>query len=188
MNIFDEAIRFAVAAHSGMTRKRESTPYILHPLEVAVIAGRMTSDEEVLAAAVLHDTVEDTETTIEDIEKRFGSRVAALVASETEDKRYGIKPAESWRIRKEESLEMLKNTKDPGVQILWLGDKLSNMRSFYRAWKISGNAIWESFNQKDPVQQAWYYRSIDALLIDLKSYEAWREFHALVELVFEGVE
>ena len=177
MTLFEEAIRFAAEKHSGMTRKRESIPYILHPMEVATIAGTMSSDEEVLSAAMLHDTVEDTDTTLEEIRERFGPRVAALVASETEDKRPELAPEESWRIRKEESLEALRSAADPGVKVLWLGDKLSNMRSFYRAWKISGNAIWHSFHQKDPAQQAWYYRSIDEALSDLKSYEAWQEFH-----------
>ena len=187
MTLFDEAIRFAVEAHSGMTRKRESTPYILHPLEVAAIVGTMTSDEEVLAAAVLHDTVEDTGVTIEEIRRRFWDRVAELVSSETEDKHPELPRSESWRRRKEESLRKLETAEDPGVGLMWLGDKLSNMRSFFRAWKISGNHIWDSFNQKDPAQQAWYYRSVDALLIQFKGYEAWQEFHYFVETIFEGV-
>jgi len=188
MTLFEEAIRFAVKAHSGMTRKRESTPFILHPLEAATIVGTMTSDEEVLAAAVLHDTVEDTEATMEEIEALFGARVAALVASETENKRPDVPRSESWRIRKEESLLLLKNASDPGVKLLWLGDKLSNMRSFYRAWRIGGNAIWESFNQKDPAQQAWYYRAVDELLSEFRGYDAWQEYHHFVETIFEGVE
>ena len=83
---------------------------------------------------------------------------------------------------------MLRAAEDPGVRLLWLGDKLSNMRSFYRAWRISGNALWHSFNQKDPAQQAWYYRQIDGVLGELRGYEAWQEFHFLVETVFKGVE
>ena len=187
MTVFDEAIRFAVEAHGGMTRRRTSAPYILHPLEAAVIAGTMTTDEEVLAAAVLHDTVEDTAVTIEEIRERFGDRVAELVLSETENKYPEIPKLESWRRRKEESLEKLHQAEDPGVKLLWLGDKLSNMRSFFRAWRISGNTIWESFNQKDPAQQAWYYRTIVELLSDLKGYEAWQEFKYMVDAVFEGV-
>ena len=188
MTIFDEAIRFAVEKHSGMLRKRESTPYILHPLEVATIVSTISSDEELLAAAVLHDTVEDTDTTLEEIRRLFGPRVAMLVASETEDKRRSLPPSESWRIRKEESLEELRHAADPAVRVLWLGDKLSNMRSFYRAWKISGDSIWESFNQSDPAQQAWYYRSIDAILSELKSCDAWQEFHHLVNTIFPDVD
>ena len=187
MTLFEEAIRFAAEKHSGMTRKRESIPYILHPMEVATIVGTMTSDEELLSAAMLHDTVEDTDTTMEEIEERFGPRVAALVASETEDKHPELSPEESWRLRKEESLAVLKNAADPGVKVLWLGDKLSNMRSFYRAWKIGGDTIWHSFHQKGPAQQAWYYRSIDDALSELRSYEAWQEYHFFVETVFSKI-
>jgi myo-inositol-1(or 4)-monophosphatase len=184
MTLFDEAIIFAAEKHSGMMRKRESSPYILHPMEAAVIAGTMTTDEEVLAAAVLHDTVEDTDATAEEIAARFGPRVAALVASETENKRPELPADESWSVRKKESLIELKHSSDPAVKILWLSDKLANMRSLYRAWKISGDSIWESFNQKDPAQQAWYYHSIVVLLSELKGYEAWQEFRDLVETVF----
>lgn len=188
MDLLDMAIAFATEAHAGMRRKRTDTPYILHPLEVAAIAGTMTSDREVLAAAVLHDTVEDTPTEPEEIRERFGERVAALVASETEDKRPGVPPEESWQIRKEESLERLKNAADPGVKILWLSDKLSNMRSFARLRRREGDAIWEHFNQKDPARQAWYYRSVAACTEELSDTDAWREYADLIKTVFEGVE
>ena len=184
MKRFEEAIQYAVEKHAGMMRKRESIPFILHPLEVATIVGTMSTDEDLLAAAVLHDTIEDTDATAEEIESRFGARVAMLVASETENKRPEIPAGESWRMRKEESLKELEETTDMDVKILWLADKLANMRSFYRSWKVSGDAIWKSFNQKDPAQQAWYYRTLEKLLDELKNHDAWQEFHALGESVF----
>ncbi len=188
MRLFDEAIVLAVRAHSGQHRKGTGLPYIIHPLEAAAIAATLTEDEEILAAAVLHDTVEDTDTTIEEIEARFGLRVAALVASETENKYPGRPKSETWRLRKEESLAALAKATDPGVKLLWLGDKLSNMRSLYRGWEISGDAIWRNFNQKDPAQQAWYYRALTAALSELKGYEAWQELNELVETVFKGAD
>ena len=187
MTVFEEAIRFATEAHSGQRRRRENTPYILHPLEVAAIVGTMSADEELLAAAVLHDTVEDTAVTAEEILARFGPRVAALVAAETENKREELPPEETWLIRKQESLEELRQAEDPAVKLLWLGDKLSNMRSFHRNWKKSGNDLWKSLHQPDPAMQAWYYHSIDVILEDLRDYDAWQEYHTLVEIVFEGV-
>lgn len=186
-SLFEKAIGFAAEAHHGQIRKGESVPYLIHPLEVATICATITSDPEVLAAAVLHDTVEDTGAAPEEIERLFGSRVAALVASETEDKRCDLPPAETWRIRKEESLEVLKNATDPGVKILWLGDKLANVRSFRRRQKVCGCGLWEIFNQKDPRQQAWYYRSIVALLSDLADSGAWQELDQGVKELFEGV-
>jgi myo-inositol-1(or 4)-monophosphatase len=187
MNLLEEAICFAVRAHAGTLRKDGETPYILHPMEAAAICGTLTADEAVLAAAVLHDTVEDTDVTPSEIRARFGERVAALVASETEDKRSGVPKNESWLIRKEESLETLKNADDPGVKYIWLADKLSNLRGIYRAKLEKGDEVWLLFNQHDPAKHAWYYRTIAKMLSELRGYGAWKEYAALIEKVFEGV-
>ncbi len=184
MNKVTEAIEFAAKAHDGMKRKKDKTPYILHPLEAAVIVGTMTDDCDVISAAILHDVVEDTDITIEEIEELFGSRVRALVESETEDKRAELPPESTWRIRKEESLEELAACGDRDVLILWLGDKLSNMRSFYRIWKTEGDSMWQSFNQKDPLQQKWYYTRIAELTSPLKEFTAWQEYNELLKIVF----
>ena len=181
------AIEFAAKAHDGMERKKDKTPYILHPLEAAVIVGSMTDNRDVISAAVLHDVVEDTEITIEEIEENFGSRVRVLVESETEDKRADLPPEDTWRIRKEESLEELESCGDTDVLMLWIGDKLSNMRSFYRIWKVEGDSMWQSFNQKDPSQQKWYYCKIAELTSSLKEYSAWQEYNELVKIVFGKV-
>ena len=184
MELVSEAIAFAVTAHDGMRRKKSESPYILHPMEAAVIVGTMTNDQNLIAAAALHDVVEDAGITLEEIEEKFGQRVRELVAAETEDKREDLPPAATWRIRKEESLNVLKNTDDPGVLMVWLGDKLANMRSIYREWKKDGDSMWQRFNQKDPRQQAWYYRSIAALTEPLAHTPAWLEYKTLTELVF----
>ena len=187
MELLSEAIEFAVKAHDGMRRRKSDSPYVLHPMEVAVIVGSMTDDQSVIAAAALHDVVEDAGITMDEIEERFGPRVKALVASETENKREDLPPEQTWYIRKSESLEVLKNSDDLDVLILWLGDKLSNIRSFYHAWVVEGDAIWERFHQSDIKMQAWYYRSIMKYTERLCDRLAWKEYKTLVELMF-GVE
>ena len=184
MELVSEAIAFAVKAHDGMRRKKGASPYILHPMEAAVIVGTMTDDQNLIAAAVLHDVVEDAGITLEEIEAKFGHRVWELVASETEDKRADLPPADTWRIRKEESLTVLQNADDIGVLMVWLGDKLANMRSIYRDWKVEGDAMWQRFNQKNVSEQAWYYRSIVTLTERLSNTSAWLEYKTLIELVF----
>ena len=184
MELVSEAIAFAVRAHDGMRRKKSEAPYILHPMEAAVIVSTMTDDQNLIAAAVLHDVVEDTSITIEEIEEKFGKRVRELVESETEDKRADLPPEATWRIRKEESLEVLKNTDDIAVLMVWLGDKLANMRSIYRDFKAEGIGMWQRFNQKDVKAQAWYYRSIVELTQRLSDTSAWIEYKTLTELVF----
>lgn len=184
MDIFDKAIAFAVQKHSGQVRKMAHTPYILHPMEVASIVGTMSDDKELLAAAVLHDTVEDTDTTLEEIRDLFGHRVSLLVMTETENKRKERPAEDTWQLRKEETLTMLKSTKDVGVKMMWLGDKLSNMRSFARTYRQRGNALWQDFHQKDPAIQYWYYRTIADCLSELREFDAYREYVTLVNYVF----
>ena len=184
MELVSEAIVFAVKAHDGMRRKKSEAPYILHPMEAAVIVGTMTSDQNVIAAAALHDVVEDAGVTIEEVGEKFGARVRELVESETEDKREHLSPSDTWRIRKEESLSLLAGTEDLDVLRVWLGDKLANMRAIYRDWKVEGDAMWQRFNQKDVKEQAWYYHSIVKFTERLSEQSAWIEYKALTELVF----
>lgn len=188
MELFERAVCLAAEAHNGVMRKQEETPYLLHPLEVAAIIGTMSSDRELLAAGVLHDVVEDAGVALEELERLFGARVAALVATETEDKRPGTPKGETWELRKEESLRELREADDPAVKMLWLADKLSNMRSLYRSWEKEGDAVWQTFNQKDPARQAWYYRTVAESVSELSGYPAWQEYDRLVRTVFANAE
>ncbi len=181
------AIIFAAEAHDGMRRKQSSAPYILHPMEAAVIVGTMTDDQNVIAAAALHDVVEDAGVSMREVEERFGKRVAELVASETEDKMRPLPAESTWKARKSESLRILAETKDLDVKILYLGDKLANMRSIYRVWKEKGDGVWLAFNQKAPAEQAWYYRSIAESIRELDGTHAWQELNVLIEMIFAEV-
>ena len=185
-SLLDEAIAFAAKCHAGQVRKGSKTPYILHPLEAASICATFTDDVEVLSAAVLHDVVEDTEATVEDVEKRFGDRVAMLVAGESENKREGMPAAETWKIRKEETIEHLKAAEDPGVRMVCLGDKLSNIRAIQRDYDRLGDEVWQRFNQKDPKEHAWYYKALaEAMKDDLGHTAAWIEYNQRVHSVFD---
>lgn len=186
--ILDKAIEFATQAHAGQVRKGTSTPYILHPLEAAAICATVTDDLEVLSAAVLHDVVEDTSATVDKIEQQFGTRVSTLVAGESENKRENIPAAETWRVRKKETIKHIKSTKDPAVKLICLGDKLSNMRAIHRDFEALGNELWNRFNQKDPAQHAWYYHSLAlALEPDFGKTAAWRALVMHIDAVFGDV-
>ena len=142
-DLVSEAIVFATKAHDGMRRRKSNVPYIVHPIEVASIIATMTDVQEVIAAGALHDVVEDAGITIEEVGERFGSRVMELVASETENKREELPPEQTWYIRKKETLEKLRDSDDIGVKMLWLADKLSNIRAIYSDWEQNGDAVWE---------------------------------------------
>ena len=143
----------------------------------------MTDDEEILAAAALHDTVEDTDATVEQIRSRFGPRVAELVAGESENKREDRPAEETWKVRKQETLEHLK-TAPREIKIITLGDKLSNMRALYRDHLVLGDRLWDRFNQKDPKEHAWYYSGVARCLEELAGAPAYEEYLQLIEKTF----
>lgn len=181
--ILNKAIVFATNVHSGQFRKSTDIPYILHPLEAAAIVGTMTTDDEILAAAVLHDVVEDTDTTVEQVLELFGDRVARLVASESENKREDLPAESTWKIRKAETLQHLK-TAPTEVKMITLGDKLSNIRAIYRDHVSLGDEVWNRFNQKDPNQHHWYYQSIADCMPELSNFEAYKEYVELIQKTF----
>lgn len=184
MDQLSEAICFATAAFDGMERKVDRQPAILHSLEAATITQTLTDEKEAVVAAVLHDTVEDAGVRIGEIIERFGDRVAQLVLSETENKRVGQAPSDTWRVRKEESVAVLRQTKDRGVKALYLGDKLSNIRSLYRSYQVLGNRLWAEFNQTDPAEHQWYYTSIRSALSVFYDTVAYREFSYYIDQIF----
>ena len=183
----DKAILFAMKAHAGQYRKYGDTPYIYHPIECLSIATTLTHDEDVRIAALLHDTVEDTEVTLEDIEKAFGPRVRMLVDSETEKTDPNISREASWLQRKEQSLKELE-TAPIETKIIWLSDKVSNMRSFHNTYLEKGVDMWNLFNQKDPKLQKRHYERIGELLSDLNNTAAYREYMWRMNEIFKDVE
>ena len=187
--VLDRAIAFAVSKHAGTPRKGTMIPYIVHPMEAAAIVAGMTDDQELIAAAVLHDTMEDTGTTWEELSETFGPRVANLVAAESEDKQED-NPAEStWKERKQATLDHLKKAGEE-VRMLALADKLSNIRAIQRDVKDcaeKGISFWSRFNQKDPAMHGWYYGSMVGIFHEdpkLKDTQACREYAERVEAVF----
>ena len=109
---------FASKAHDGMFRKGSNIPYIVHPMEAGAIAASVTDDEEVIAAAILHDVLEDTSICEEEIENEFGKEVLRLVKSDSEDKREELPPEQTWKIRKQETIDYLRNKADSFIETL----------------------------------------------------------------------
>lgn len=179
-------LEYARRAHDGDFRKGTRIPYITHPVEASLIAMDLTDDIAVIEAALLHDVVEDTGRTIEDIRDMFGDEVAEYVLMASENKRPDLPPESTWKIRKSEYLNHLKiGTKNS--RVLAIADKLSNIRSMYRDFKCCGNAMWQKFNQKDKREQAWYYFSVCDLTTELKETASWKEMAALCMEVFADV-
>ena len=184
-NLLEEAVKYAAEKHKGQYRKGTKLPYITHPMEAAAICASFTEDVEVLAAAVLHDVVEDANVPVSEIREKFGARVATIVAGESENKREGLPASQTWKIRKQETIDHLKAADDIGVKMVCLGDKLANIRAIQRDFEALGDGLWQRFNQKDPAEHAWYYSTIaDVLQPDLGHTAAWQEYRARVGQVF----
>ena len=175
--MLNKAIEFVVKAHSGMYRKGTQIPYILHPLEASAIVARITNDENLIIAALLHDVIEDTSITYSEIDKIFGKKIADIVNGESEDK------SKSWEERKEYTLSTLKNER-LDVKIVALGDKLSNMRSIANDYSKIGDKLWERFNVKDKTKQGRYYKGLVSCLEELNDTYEWQELKRLTEKVF----
>lgn len=182
--LLDKAIKFAVEAHANTERRGKGFPYIIHPLEAVSIVATMSSDQELLAAAALHDTVEDTDVTLEQICAEFGERVAALVGDESEKRMPGEDAVASWRSRKEMAINHLKHA-SLEAKMVAMGDKLSNMRAIYQDYCNIGYELWNRFHAPNGrADHEWHYRGLVDALSDLKDTLAFKEFADLVDKVF----
>ena len=181
--LLDRAIVFAVRAHAGTERRGKGFPYIVHPMEAVEIVATMTPDQELLAAAALHDTVEDTDITIEQIRTEFGERVASFVAAESDEPHQRPDSVENWRARKQAAIDRLAHA-SRDAKIVALGDKLSNMRAIARDYAEQGDRLWDLFHAKDSKDHEWHYRGLADALSELRDTFAYKEFEYLIHQVF----
>ena len=171
------AITFAARKHKDGLRKGTDIPYLAHIMEVMQILIENNCQEEVIIAGILHDTLEDTDTTPEEIRKHFGKRIMELVQSETEDK------SKSWHERKNETIRQLRHASGDTL-LVCCADKLSNIRSMYADLKTVGEKLWERFNaSKKDIQ--WYYESIVEALSDISDADMYIDLKEMVHDVFQ---
>ena len=182
-SLVDKAIIFATKAHEGVERNGKGFPYIIHPLEAMSIVATMTNDPELLAAAALHDVIEDTSYTYEDLKENFGEKVAQLVSTESDENFEDVQAENSWRARKWIAMNKLQHTSLEGKMVT-MGDKLSNMRAIARDYRAIGDELWNRFHVKDKAEHAWRYRGLVDAFSELEGMEPYEEFKALVKEIF----
>ena len=182
-DLLDRAIIFAVQAHHNTERRGKGFPYIVHPMEAVEIVSTITADQELLAAAALHDTIEDTDVTVEQIREAFGNRVAELVHAESDQFTEGVSEEDSWHDRKQAAIDRLA-TASHDAKIVAMGDKLSNMRAIWRDYQIKGDELWNIFHVKDKASHEWHYRGLAKSLSELSDTFAYQEFERLIDEVF----
>ncbi len=154
---FERALRLAAVGHRDQARKGSGVPYVEHPFAVALILDRAGFDEEVAIAGLLHDLVEDTDVTLEQIRDGFGDRVAAIVDACSEVKLDADGARRPWIDRKRDHLAALAGATDD-VRAVTLADKLHNLLSI-RLDLLDGRPVWSTFNAgRDQV--LWCYRAM----------------------------
>ncbi|MBQ0025535.1 MAG: HD domain-containing protein [Bacteroidales bacterium] len=185
-DLFDKAMAFAIAAHHNTERRGKGFPYIIHPMEAVAIVSTLTSDQELLAAAALHDTVEDTDVTIGQIKEEFGEKIASLVASESDSVFEGLDESASWRQRKQAAIDRIAASSYE-AKIVAMGDKLSNLRAIYNDYIVIGDKLWDRFHAPGGRDDhEWHYRGLASSLSDLRGTAAFSEFTSLLDKVFGG--
>ncbi|MDE7417493.1 MAG: HD domain-containing protein [Lachnospiraceae bacterium] len=178
-----KAYAYAARAHLGQYRKKTKLPYFTHIITTMNYAVELTREIEVLQAAILHDTVEDTWVTLDDLRREFGDRVAGLVEAETENKRRNMPAAQTWEIRKRETVEHLK-VASLDAKIIVLADKTANLESIVREQHYMGMEIWDKFNQPDKSKQEWYFRAVREQLMEFYDTSVMKAYDKYLNILF----
>jgi len=150
-----DAIQLAARAHHHQVRKGTEIPYIVHPLAVAGLLIRASTPEPAVIAALLHDVVEDTPVTIQEILSRFGREVADLVTALSEPDKKA-----PWEDRKAHTIDYLEKKATDDVLLVALADKLDNIRAIREGLESDGETFWERFN-RPRAKQKWYYERLE---------------------------
>jgi (p)ppGpp synthase/HD superfamily hydrolase len=151
----EQAFRWAAECHAGQTRKGSRTPYFQHAAAVALILDRVGFDEDVVIAGMLHDVVEDTDATLEDVAAKFGPVVANIVEHCSEQKTDERGNKRPWIDRKREHLAAMPRAPVPARGVM-LADKLHNLTSIEFDLREKGESVWQRFNAGRD-QALWYY-------------------------------
>lgn len=177
----DEALAFVAGAFRGRVRKGTGVPYLTHLLQVATWVFEEGGDEEQFIAALLHDYVEDIEgSSVEEVRRRFGARVARIVDGLTDAY---VRPKPPWLERKRAYLARL-HGEPADVRLVAVCDKLHNASTILRDLDRVGESVWGRFTATKE-QTLWYYREVTAALGDGWSHPVLERLRAVVALLVE---
>ncbi|MDQ7823504.1 MAG: HD domain-containing protein [Candidatus Eremiobacteraeota bacterium] len=175
------ALAFAERAHRGQFRKGTELPYLIHPLNAAAILIEAGCEDEVIAAALLHDTLEDTRTTAADLAAEFGPEVTAFVEAVSQSDK-----SRSWEERKESTVASLRSMNERCL-LVEIADKLDNIRTIHRDYITHKERLWNRF-KRSMADQCWYYRALLEIfqerLACTPHENLLRDFRQEVEAVF----
>ena len=180
--LINKALTFSAKAHLQQIRKGTDIPYVTHPFAVGMILAKAGCPDPIIIAGILHDTVEDSDATLDDIRREFGDEVAAIVAGCSEPDK-----SLEWEERKTHTIEELKHA-PLAIQLVACADKLHNVSTMLEDYNQIGDDLWKRFNRNRD-QQKWYFSELVKCLenCEVRSHPLYWEFKRTVELLFGGV-
>ncbi len=154
MNKIQRAVLFAAEKHKTQLRKGTNIPYIVHPIGVMEILMRVGASNDAIVAGILHDTIEDTNTTYDELRKTFGKRVADIVMAASESDK-----SLPWETRKKNAIAALRKCRDEDILAVIFADKTHNLQSIHHDWLLEHERVWNRFKHGE-YDQLWYYGQI----------------------------
>ena len=176
MNKIDLALQYAKEKHKDQKRKVTNEPYINHIMDVCEILKESNADEQTIIVGILHDTIEDTTATYDEIKNFFGKNIADLVNIESEIKSL------PYRERKAEHMERVGNASRQ-IKMVNCADKVSNLKSMIKIYEKYKDKIWQFFNgTKEDIY--WYYTLALEKLNEIKDEKVYQDFCELYKIMF----
>lgn len=173
MDVLETAACIAVAAHKEQVRKTDSTPYVVHPFMVAFTLKSHNFSSEVIAAALVHDVLEDTDVTEAILRGKLGDEVTDIVVAVTEDKDL------AWHDRKKKYIGSVQNGSE-NVKAVSIADKIHNLESLLDGYAQQGPALWEKFS-KGKKEKLWFEHELLKMFQETWDHPLVAEYEALVK-------
>lgn len=172
-SLVDTAARIAAIAHKKQTRKQDGTPYIMHPAAVALMLAKHGFSDEVVAAALVHDVLEDTDFPEDVLRSEMGEEVMAIVDAVTNE------DSLEWEAKKLKYIEAVRNGSD-GAKAVATADKIHNLRDLLRSLDQHGDTLWERFN-RGKEKKLWFEEAMLAMLKETWQHPLVGEYGSLVK-------
>jgi len=173
IGLVEKAVRVSVVAHSGQTRKGDNLPYIIHPFMVALKLAKYKFPDTVIAAALTHDVLEDTDFGEEKLKQELNSEVLEIVKAVTND------DSLPWEEKKKKYVETVRNGSE-GAKAVAVADKIHNLESLMIAHAEQGPELWKKFN-RGKEQKLWFENEVLKMLKQTWQHPLIDEYESLLE-------
>ncbi len=178
-SLIEKAVRIAVLAHKEQTRKESDLPYVMHPFMVAFKLQKYDFPDEVIAAALVHDVVEDTKFTTEELRKELGPEVSEIVKTVTND------DSLPWEEKKRKYIETVRNG-PIGAKAVATADKIHNLESILIAYQEKGPEVWEYF-KRSREKKIWFEEEMLKMLKETWQHPLVLEYESLLGKLKEKI-